>query len=92
MTVEKKVLTKEEIAKLQNLKTKFVELTSSIGEVEINMMAFQNKKENLKKQLSELNKEEMIIAKELQNKYGQGNISLENGRNFNFPGGTSKRK
>ena len=77
MTVEKKVLTKEEIAKLQNLKTKFVELTSSIGEVEINMMAFQNKKENLKKQLSELNKEEMIIAKELQNKYGQGNISLE---------------
>ena len=79
MTVEKKVLTKEEIEKLQNLKTKFVELTSSIGEVEINMMAFQNKKDILKKQLSELNKEEMTIAKELQDKYGQGNISLETG-------------
>jgi stress response protein YsnF len=77
--MEKQVLTQEEIQKLTELKSQFNELVSVVGNVEIQLMDLQLKKEQLKFSLQSLQQQEIAIAKELEDKYGQGSISLETG-------------
>jgi hypothetical protein len=77
--MEKQVLTQEEIQKLTELKSQFNELVNVVGNVEIQMMDLQLKKEQLKSSLQNLQQQEISIAKELEDKYGQGSISLETG-------------
>jgi DUF438 domain-containing protein len=77
--MEKQVLTQEEIQKLTELKSQFNELVSVVGNVEIQLMDLQLKKEQLKSSLQSLQQQETAIAKELEDKYGQGSISLETG-------------
>ena len=77
--MEKKVLTQEEIQKLTELKSQFNELVNVVGNVEIQIMDLQLKKEQLKSNLQNLQQQEIAIAKELEDKYGQGSISLETG-------------
>lgn len=77
--MEKKVLTQEEIQKLTELKSQFNELVNVVGNVEIQIMDLQLKKEQLKSSLQNLQQQEIAIAKELEDKYGQGSISLETG-------------
>ena len=77
--MEKQVLTQEEIQKLTELKSQFNELVNVVGNVEIQIMDLQLKKEQLKSSLLNLQQQEIAIAKELEDKYGQGSISLETG-------------
>jgi stress response protein YsnF len=77
--MEKQVLTQEEIQKLTELKSQFNELVNVVGNVEIQIMDLQLKKEQLKSSLQSLQQQEIAIAKELEDKYGQGSISLETG-------------
>jgi stress response protein YsnF len=77
--MEKQVLTQEEIQKLTELKSQFNELVNVVGNVEIQIMDLQLKKEQLKSSLQNLQQQEIAIAKELEDKYGQGSISLETG-------------
>ena len=77
--MEKQVLTQEEIQKLTELKNQFNELVNVVGNVEIQIMDLQLKKEQLKSSLQNLQQQEIAIAKELEDKYGQGSISLETG-------------
>jgi stress response protein YsnF len=77
--MEKQVLSQEEIQKLTELKSQFNELVSVVGNVEIQIMDLQLKKEQLKSSLQSLQQQEIAIAKELEDKYGQGSISLETG-------------
>ena len=77
--MEKQVLTQEEIQKLTELKSQFNELVNVVGNVEIQLMDLQLKKEQLKSSLQNLQQQEISIAKELEDKYGQGSISLETG-------------
>jgi hypothetical protein len=77
--MEKQVLTQEEIQKLTELKSQFNELVNVVGNVEIQIMDLQLKKEQLKSSLQSLQQQEISIAKELEDKYGQGSISLETG-------------
>jgi hypothetical protein len=77
--METKVLTKEELKELKELKTKFIELTNSIGEIEIHIMSLKNRKKTLSDEIEKLNEGETALAKRLQDKYGQGTISLETG-------------
>jgi stress response protein YsnF len=77
--MEKQVLTQEEIQKLTELKSQFNELVNVVGNVEIQLMDLQLKKEQLKSSLQSLQQQEIAIAKELEDKYGQGSISLETG-------------
>jgi stress response protein YsnF len=77
--MEKQVLSQEEIQKLTELKSQFNELVSVVGNVEIQLMDLQLKKEQLKSSLQSLQQQEIAIAKELEDKYGQGSISLETG-------------
>jgi stress response protein YsnF len=77
--MEKQVLTQEEIQKVTNLRQQFNELVNVIGNIEVQIMDFQLKKENLKSSLQQLQEQELTVAKELEEKYGQGTISIETG-------------
>jgi len=77
--MEKKVLTKEEIQSLTDLKTKYSQLVNVLGEIEIQKMDLNLRKEQIKSNLISIKEEEIKIGKELEGKYGNGTISLEKG-------------
>ena len=80
--MEKQILTEEEINKLKELKQQFSNLVNVIGNTEVQMMDLQLKKEQLKYNLNQIQQQELVLAKELEEKYGQGTISLESGEFF----------
>lgn len=75
--MEKKVLTEEEFSKVQELRNQFSNLTNVAGSIEIQIMNLDLEKENVKNSLKQLQQQEQVIAKELEEKYGKGTISLE---------------
>ena len=77
--MDKKVLTEEEIANLKDLKKQYRDLTEAIGIVEMQYISLKLKKEQLKEKLKSLQQEEIELAKKLEEKYGNGEISLETG-------------
>lgn len=77
--MEKKVLTQEEIDKIKKLKQQFEDLTGVAGNVEIQIMNLQLQKDQIKFNLQQLQQQESVLAKELEEKYGDGTISLESG-------------
>jgi len=77
--MEKKVLTQEEIDKITKLKQQFEDLTGVAGNVEIQIMNLQLQKDQIKANLQQLQQQEAVLAKELEEKYGNGTISLESG-------------
>ena len=78
--MEKKiVLVKKEISKLKELRQNFTNLTNTLGNLEIQIMNLNIQKESLKETLLNLQKEEIVLAKELETKYGEGSISLDSG-------------
>jgi len=79
MIKKEKVLEKEEISKIQELKDRLTKITEVSGVIEVQNYNIQIKKEQLKLSLQLLQQEEASLAKELEEKYGQGTISLETG-------------
>lgn len=77
--MEKKVLTKEEIQSLKDLKVKFDQLVGVIGETEVQIMNLELRRDALKSNLIAIQEEEMKLGKELEEKYGNGTISIEKG-------------
>ncbi len=77
--MEKKVLTKEEIAGLKDLKKQYRDLTEATGIIEMQSLNLELKKEQIKEKLKSLQQEEIKLAKKLEDKYGNGEISLETG-------------
>jgi di/tripeptidase len=77
--MDKKVLTSEEIQELKELKQGFFDLTSNLGNIEIQIMNLNLKKEQLKSNLIQLQEQEQVLANQLEEKYGKGSISLETG-------------
>ena len=75
--MEKQVLTPEEVIQLKELRNNYQELIANVGNAEMQIMTFQLKKEQFKLQLQQLQEKEISLAKELENKYGSGTISLE---------------
>ena len=74
-----KVLTKKEIEDIKKMKEDFQILITQVGEVEIGLINLNKRKKELEVELIKIQKEEINIAKELEDKYGKGNISLETG-------------
>ncbi len=72
-------LTEEEVSELKELKQEFQQLTNVVGNLEIQIMDYQLKKEQMKVSLNSLQQKEFILAKKLNEKYGEGSISLETG-------------
>ena len=74
-----KKLTEEEIDSLTKLKSNYAELTSIVGNTEIQIMTLKLRKDQLKANLFQIQQEEIRLGKELEEKYGNGSISLETG-------------
>jgi len=79
MTEEKKVLDKKEIEEISKVKEKYVEMINYLGEISLQIMDLDLRKENIKGELIQLKKEETELMDSLENKYGKGRISLESG-------------
>tara|TARA_R100000951_G_scaffold113016_1_gene114316 strand:- start:178 stop:429 length:252 start_codon:yes stop_codon:yes gene_type:complete len=77
--MEKKVLTEDEISNIKALKEQFKKLTEVIGETEVQIMNLEFRKEQLKINFQQIQQEEATLAKKLEDKYGEGSISLESG-------------
>ena len=76
---EEKVLTEMEIGKIKKIKEDFQVLVGQIGEVEVGIINLNHSKKELEENLNKIQQEEIKIAKELEEKDGKGNISLETG-------------
>ena len=77
--MENKVLTQDEIQSLKAIQTNQSNLVQALGTVEYRIQLLELDKQSLKLQLQKQIEEETIIAKNLQEKYGDGNIDLEKG-------------
>jgi len=77
---EEKVLTEMEIKNINNVRDDFQILIGQIGEIEVGIIDLNKRKEKLIESLDKIQEKEKQIAKELETKYGKGNISLETGK------------
>jgi len=77
--MENKVLTPEELSKLQELNDKRGNLIERFGILEINIQDLELQKEQLIEELSQIKKAELAIGILLQQKYGDANINLSTG-------------
>ena len=77
--MENKVLTPEELSKLQELNDKRGDLVERFGILEINIQDLELQKEQLIDELSKLKAAELDLGGLLQQKYGDGNIDLSTG-------------
>lgn len=72
-------LSNEEIKEVSELKTTYSQIVESLGTLEIQLINLNLKKEELKVELLKVQNKEIEIAKNLEEKYGSGTISLETG-------------
>ena len=77
--MEKQVLTQEEIQLLKELQENQLNLLTTLGDIEYQILILESKKQFLKNQVLKQIENEAKIGKELQEKYGDGNIDLEKG-------------
>jgi predicted nuclease with TOPRIM domain len=69
---EVKKLTTEELDEIKKIKASYNDLAISLGELEI-------EKSRLLEYRKNLSDAELVLAKKLQDKYGEGSINLETG-------------
>ena len=74
-----KKLSKEEVSKLEEFQTRNNEIVVGTGAAELRINALKVQKEELGKNFQILQKEQAEFGKELQEKYGDGNLDLEKG-------------
>ena len=75
----KSKLSESELAILNTYQLELSDLIGNIGEIELQIADLKSLKEQQLTIYSELKAKQTKTAKELQNKYGEGNISLEDG-------------
>jgi chromosome segregation ATPase len=68
-----------ELNELRKLREKISQLTLQFGQISISIIKLKESENQLKDQLSSLEKEETNLAKKLSDKYGDGSIDLESG-------------
>tara|TARA_B110000977_G_C10933073_1_gene437898 strand:+ start:619 stop:864 length:246 start_codon:yes stop_codon:yes gene_type:complete len=74
-----KKLSEEELLKLKGYQTQNAKIIGDLGNIELNFNTFKTQKENILKEFEKLQAEQNETGKELQEKYGTGNIDLEKG-------------
>ena len=79
MIKEKKVLEEKEIKDLRELKSSYDSLVYTLGTVEAEIFSLENTKQEIKQKLVEITNKEKTLAKKLEDKYGEGKLSLETG-------------
>jgi len=77
--MDKIYLTTDEQTKLKELQTIESELVAKIGELEINIELLKTRKSEEVQKALDLSVKKNQLAKELQDKYGEGSINVETG-------------
>ena len=77
--MEKTVLTKEEIEQLSSLQEKQSDFVIQFGQVEYQINILERQKKSIKQQIETFEESQVQLAKQLETKYGQGTVNLENG-------------
>tara|TARA_Y100001972_G_scaffold74339_1_gene90393 strand:+ start:181 stop:426 length:246 start_codon:yes stop_codon:yes gene_type:complete len=72
-------ITEQEIEKVKGLRVKFDQLVNTIGQVEVQLYNLREQKKELQVSLLNIQQEELTLAKELEEKYGKGTVSLDTG-------------
>lgn len=72
-------LSTEELQQLRNFQRSENEITFALGQIELRKVFLEKDKQNLQNQYQSLLQDQEKIGKELQEKYGEGNIDLEKG-------------
>jgi septal ring factor EnvC (AmiA/AmiB activator) len=77
MNVQK--LTNEELEKIKQFQSTQNQIVGSLGEIEIQKQVLEGQKNNILNQFQQFQEEQNKFSKELQDKYGDGNINIETG-------------
>lgn len=72
-------ITDEELAKLNLLKQDAIEIASSLGELNYQKIILEFQIENLTNKIKEIRSRESSLFQELQSKYGNVSININNG-------------
>ena len=72
-------LTKEELQSLTDIRNKNNAVVQEFGSIALAQLDLDKRQENAENFLNNLRQEESKLAKELEDKYGRGNINLETG-------------
>jgi len=77
--MENKKLSEEEVSKLKNYQNETNEIVGALGQIELQFELLEEKKEEILKKFKKLRVDQNQLAKELTEKYGDGNLDLEKG-------------
>jgi len=77
--MSKKVLTKEELDTLKGFQEQENNIVFSFGQIEYQIASLETQKDDLIEAKQEFEQKRIEFAKVLTEKYGDGNINLENG-------------
>lgn len=77
--MESKKLSNEELQELKDYQEKINLIVISLGKLDLQIDSLKRDHEKLVKDYQEIEKSQFETAKKLQDKYGEGNINLENG-------------
>lgn len=72
-------LTQEELKQLTEVKEKRNQIIHNLGQVDIQRAMLEGQRSLILENLTNLQEEESKVGKELQEKYGDGNIDMETG-------------
>jgi len=78
-------LTTEEIEKFREFQTKNQELINVLGQVEFQKINLELTRDNIKQEMVRAGEEQNAFAQEIQSKYGEGQIDIEQGVFIPFP-------
>tara|TARA_R110001592_G_scaffold9164_5_gene48983 strand:- start:22 stop:270 length:249 start_codon:yes stop_codon:yes gene_type:complete len=77
--MEKTVLTKEEITQLSSLQEQQNDFVIQLGQTEYQINILERQKISIKQQIEQFEESQVQLAKQLEDKYGQGSVNLESG-------------
>ena len=77
--MKNKKLSEKELQLLQEYQNKTNEIIAALGGIELQFNALETQKEEILKDFKVLQDNQVKTGKELQDKYGEGNINLEDG-------------
>lgn len=77
--MESKKLSNEELQELKDYQEKINLIVISLGKLDLQIDSLKRDHGKLVKDYQEIEKSQFETAKKLQDKYGEGNINLENG-------------
>jgi hypothetical protein len=74
-----KKLSQEEVSLLRGFQQKNNDIIVQLGSIAVSIDALEEQQEDLLTKFRNLQKEQNVAAKEMEEKYGSGNIDLETG-------------